>query len=106
MARISANALSRSCIFDPNFVLQSIPDRKADASGAATPRGYLHLHQVLEPAIDQPLAVEWRRFRIHHRLEPRIGHHLGVDLVALRAGFISDPGEDHGLARLQLDAAR
>ena len=45
-------------------------------------------------------------FPIHHRFEPRIGHHLGVDPVALRARLVGDPGEHHGLARLQLDAAR
>src|SRR5215207_7223615 len=53
----------------------------------------LNFHQALEAPIDHPLAVEWRlRFRIH-------------DLVALGARLVGDPGEYHGLARLELDAA-
>ena len=63
-------------------------------------------HQAFEPAIDHPLAVERRRLPVHHRFEPRIRHHLGVDPVALGARLVGDPGEHHGLARLQLDAAR
>src|SRR5215217_3778157 len=67
----------------------------------------LHLHKAFETAIDHPLAIERRlRFRIHHLFEPRIRHHLGVDLVALGARLVGDPGEYDGFARLQLDAAR
>src|SRR5439155_4089259 len=35
-----------------------------------------------------------------------VGHHLGVDAVALRTRLVGDPGEHHGLAGLELDAAR
>src|SRR5204862_4095420 len=61
--------------------------------------------QALEAAIDHPLAVEWR-WPFRHLLEPRVRHHLGVDLVALGARLVGDPGEYDGFARLQLDAAR
>ena len=49
------------------------------------------LHQARKPAIDHPLGVERHRFRIRHRFQPGISHHLGVDLVALRARFVGDP---------------
>src|SRR3981189_2784927 len=45
----------------------------------------LHLPQTLKTAIDHALGVERQRLGIHHALEPRIGHHLGIDAVALRA---------------------
>src|SRR6266478_10085121 len=64
------------------------------------------LHETLKPAIDHALGVERQRFGVHHAGQPLVGHHLGVDAVALRAGFVGDPGEHHRLARLELDAAR
>ena len=45
--------------------------------------GALQLEKSLEAAIDHALAVE-RHVR-HFGFEPRIRHHFGVDLVALRA---------------------
>src|SRR5436309_9725440 len=66
----------------------------------------LHLEQNLEAAEDHAFAVERHRLRIHHLREPRILHDLRVDAVAVGARLVCDPGEDHGLALLELDAAR
>src|SRR5713101_6638099 len=74
------------------------------ASGRPNPA--TRLHETLKPAIDHALGVERQRFGVHHAGQPLVGHHLGVDAVALRAGFVGDPGEHHRLARLELDAAR
>src|SRR6202022_2824265 len=63
------------------------------------------LHEGFKPAIDHPLGVDRQLLRVHHVRQPLVGHHLGVDSVALRARLIGDPGEHHGLARLELDAA-
>src|SRR5262245_34850186 len=65
----------------------------------------LSFHQTLEAAIDHPLAVE-RRLPLGHFRQPRVLHHLGVDLVALCTRLVGDPGEHDNLTRLQLDAAR
>ena len=43
------------------------------------------LHEAFEAAIDHPLGVEWQRLGVHHAGQPLVGHHLGVDAVALRA---------------------
>src|SRR5712671_1530317 len=64
------------------------------------------LHETLEPAIDHALGVERQRLGVHHAGQPLVGHHPGVDAVALRARLVGDPGEHHRLARLELDAAR
>src|SRR6266576_3741996 len=64
------------------------------------------LHETLEPAIDHALGVERQRLGVHHAGQPLVGHHPGVDAVALRARLVGDPGNHHGLARLELDAAR
>src|ERR1700737_640402 len=64
------------------------------------------LHKAFEAAKDHPLGVERQRPGVHHIGHPLVGHHLGVDAVALRARPVSDPGEHHGLPWLELDAAR
>src|SRR6266478_7111951 len=64
------------------------------------------LHETLEPAIDHALGVERQRLGVHHAGQPLVGHHPGVDAVALRARLVGDPGKYHRLARLELDAAR
>ena len=38
--------------------------------------------------------------------ESRVLHHFRVDAIAMRSRLICDPGEDHGLTGLELDAAR
>ena len=45
-------------------------------------------------------------FRVHHLGEALVLHHLGDAPVAVRARLVDDPGEHHGLAALELDAAR
>src|SRR6266436_9621407 len=64
------------------------------------------LHEILKPAIDHALGIERQRFGVHHAGQPLVGHHPGVDAVALRARLVGDPGKYHRLARLELDAAR
>src|SRR5258708_32247201 len=66
----------------------------------------LRADQELEPAKDHALAVEQHRLRIHHLGESRVLHDLRVDAIAMRARLVHDPGEDHGLAGLELDALR
>src|SRR5262245_17830376 len=69
-------------------------------------RTVLSVEQKLETAEDHPLAVEGHRLRIHHLRKPRVLHHLRIDPIAVRARLVHDPGENHGLAGLELDAAR
>src|SRR6266404_6874688 len=64
------------------------------------------LHETLEPAIDHALGVERQRLCVHHAGQPLVGHHPGVDAIALPARLVGDPGKHHGFARLELDAAR
>src|SRR3954451_821844 len=64
------------------------------------------LDQNLEPAEDHPFAVERQGLRIHYACHPRVLHDLGVDAVAMRPRPVHDVGKDHGLATLELDAAR
>src|ERR1700704_434032 len=66
----------------------------------------LRADQELESAEDHALAVEGHRLRIHHLCEPGILHDFRVDAIAMRARLVDDPGEDHGLAGLELDALR
>ncbi|MGY4156134.1 hypothetical protein ACVINW_001976 [Bradyrhizobium sp. USDA 4461] len=56
-------------------------------------------------AIDHPLRIE-RHVALAHRFQAGIGHHLGVDPVALGARLVGDPGEHDGFAGLQLHALR
>src|SRR3954447_4166143 len=64
------------------------------------------LDQHLESAQDHPFAVERQSLRIHDARHPRVLHDLGVDAVAMRPRLVQDVGKDHGLAALELDAAR
>src|SRR3546814_929992 len=62
-------------------------------------------HGRPEPAPDHALAVERHALRIHAG-EARVGHHLLVDAIALRARLVDDPCKHHDLAGLELDALR
>src|ERR1700687_2668501 len=62
--------------------------------------------QFLESAVDQALAVERHRLRIHHVGQSRVLHDLGVDTIAMRARLVHDVREHHGFAGLELDASR
>src|SRR5262245_52072483 len=68
--------------------------------------GRLRLDEQVEAAIDHALGVEGHVLRVHHPGKTRVLHRLCVDLVAVRARLKDDPGEDHRLARLELDALR
>src|SRR5687767_38391 len=50
--------------------------------------------------------VKGHCFHIHHLIEPRILHHLGVHAVAVLAGLKYNPREYYRLAALLLDRAR
>src|SRR3546814_17089001 len=62
-------------------------------------------HDRPEPAPDHALAVERHALRIHAG-EARVGHHLLVDAIALRARLVDDPCKHPDLAGLELDALR
>src|SRR5688572_5622176 len=59
-----------------------------------------------EAAPEHAFAIERQRFGVGHRGQARVGHHLLVDAVALRARLVDDPGEDHRLVGLELDRLR
>src|SRR6266545_3575969 len=60
----------------------------------------------LESTVDQALAIERHRLRIHHVGQPRVFHDLGVHAIAMRARLVHDPREHHGFAALELHAPR
>src|SRR5690606_19009925 len=76
------------------------PARTSDLCAALC----LHFNQRLEAAVDHPFAVEGHIVRI--ALQPRVLHHLLVELVALLARFVDDPGEHHDLVVLRLHGPR
>src|SRR6476660_6042700 len=66
----------------------------------------LSFDEHFEPAIDHASGVKGQRLDVHHVCQPLVAHHLLIDAIASGARFIDDPGKDHRLAWLELDAAR
>ena len=64
----------------------------------ATSLNRIEGNRDLEPAPNHALAIEWQVFRIHHFGKPRVLHHLGIDLIAVLAGLVDDPGKPDRLA--------
>src|SRR5262249_13570081 len=64
------------------------------------------LDDRLEPAPEHTHPVERYFLGIHHILEPRIVHDLGVDAVAILPCGIENPAEDDDLVVLELDGLR
>ena len=73
---------------------------------ALTGYSAVELDRRLEAAPEHAHAVERQVLGIGHAGQPRVGHHLLVDAVAIAAVLVDDPREDHDLAVLQLHRLR
>src|SRR5690606_20565328 len=92
----------RQCRWPP-AARQARAARRQSDSGF--PSSSSQFHDRLEAAKEHALAVEWHVLGTQVR-QARIGHDFLVDPVALRARLVDDPGKDHHLAGLELDALR